>query len=132
MTKEELSKYYYLSIEIKQLEEKIKEVSEQYLSPNELNGMPKGNNISNPQERRIILLEKYKARLEKKKIEAIKEMMKIETYLTGIDDIETRMIFNYRYIEKKSWEQIAKLMYMGIATVFRKHREQLRQNSENN
>ena len=132
MTKEELSKYYYLSLEIKQLEEKIKEISEQYLSSNEITGMPKGNNISNPQERRIMLLEKYKERLEKKKIESINEMMKIETYLMSIDDIETRMIFNYRYIEKKSWEQIAKLMYMGIATVFRKHRDQLRHSSEDN
>ena len=35
-------------------------------------------------------------------------------------------VYDYRYIEKKDWEQIAWLMHMGIATVFRKHREQLK------
>ena len=44
---------------------------------------------------------------------------------------QTRMIFNYRYIEQKSWEQIATLMHMGIATVFRKHKNQLKVNHEN-
>ena len=39
-------------------------------------------------------------------------MMLVEKYLSSSEDIETRMIFNYRYIEKKSWEQIAMLMHM--------------------
>ena len=59
-----------------------------------------------------MLVEKYQNRLESKKAEAIQEMLRIETYLSSIEDIETRMIFNYRYIEKKSWEQIAMLMHM--------------------
>ena len=73
----------------------------------------------------MMLIEKYQNRLESKKAEAIQEMLRIEKYLSSIEDIETRMIFIYRYIEKKSWEQIAMLMHMGIATVFRKHKEQL-------
>ena len=51
--------------------------------------------------------------------------------ILNIEDIETRMIFNYRHIEKKNWEQIAMLMHMGIATVFRKHKQQLKVNHEN-
>ena len=49
----------------------------------------------------MMLVEKYQNRLESKKAEAIQEMLRIETYLSSIEDIETRMIFNYRYIEKK-------------------------------
>lgn len=131
MTKEELSKYYYLSLEIKQIEAKISEINDTYMSASKINGMPKSHKISNPQEERILLVEKYHEKLERKKAKAIQEMLKIETYLLDIEDIETRMIFNYRYIEQKSWEQIAMLMHMGIATVFRKDREQLKVNHEN-
>ena len=131
MTKEELSKYYYLSLEIKQIEAKISEINDTYMSASKINGMPKSHKISNPQEERILLVEKYQEKLERKKAKAIQEMLKIETYLLDIEDIETRMIFNYRYIEQKSWEQIAMLMHMGIATVFRKHKQQVKVNHEN-
>ena len=126
MTKRELSRYYYLSKEIERIQAKLDEVKETYLSSAKLNGMPHAKSISSPQEKILMLTEKYQRQLEYKKIEAIQEMLKIETYLSSIEDLETRMIFNYRYIEKKSWEQIAQLMHMGIATVFRKHSEQLR------
>ena len=126
MTKNELSKYYYLSKEIEQIQSKIDEVQSTYISSSQMDGMPHERKQSSPQERMIILIEKYKEKLEQKKSEAVQEMLKIETYLAGIEDIETRMIFNYRYIERKSWEQIAQIMHMGIATVFRKHREQLK------
>ena len=131
MTKEELSRYYYLSLEIKQIEAKISEINDTYMSASKINVMPKSHKISNPQEERMLLVEKYQEKLERKKAKAIQEMLKIETYLLDIEDIETRMIFNYRYIEQKNWEQIAMLMHMGITTVFRKHKQQLKVNHEN-
>ena len=131
MTKEELSKYYYLSKEIEQIQSKIDEIKSTYIGTSKINGMPHSRTLTSPQERLMMLVEKYQQKLERKKTEAIKEMLKIETYLTNIEDIETRMIFNYRYIERKEWEQIARLMHMGIATVFRKHKEQLKVSSEN-
>ncbi len=125
MTKEELSRYYYLSKEIEQIQSKIDEIRGTYISSTKLNGMPHARTLSGPQERMMMLVEKYQEQLEQKKSEAIQEMLKIETYLASIEDIETRMIFNYRYIERKDWEQIAILMHMGMSTVFRKHKEQL-------
>ena len=82
MTKEELSKYYYLSMEIKQIETKIEEINDTYMSASKMNGMPKSHKISNPQEQRMLLIEKYQDKLERKKSEAINEMLKIETYLS--------------------------------------------------
>ena len=95
VTKEELSKYYYLSLEIKQIEAKISEINDTYMSASKINGMPKSHKISNPQEERMLLVEKYQEKLERKKAKAIQEMLKIETYLLDIEDIETRMIFNF-------------------------------------
>ena len=123
MTKEELSKYYYLKKEIKQIEERIKEIDDTFLSANRINGMRYEKRLSNPQEQRMILIEKYDKRLEKKKDEALKELMKIENFIDSINDPEIRMIFRYRYIELMEWNKIVMLVHMSERTVYRKHRE---------
>ena len=123
MTKEELSSYYYLKKEIKQIEERIKEIDDTFLSANRINGMRYEKRLSNPQEQRMILIEKYDKRLEEKKDEALKELMKIEDFIDSINDPEIRMIFRYRYIELIEWNKIATLVHMSERTVFRKHRE---------
>ncbi len=123
MTKEELSKYYYLKKEIKQIEERIKEIDDTFLSANRINGMRYEKRLSNPQEQRMILIEKYDKRLEEKKDEALKELMKIENFIDSINDPEIRMIFRYRYIELMEWNKIVMLVHMSERTVYRKHRE---------
>lgn len=123
MTKEELSRYYYLKKEIKQIEERIKEIDDTFLSANRINGMRYEKRLSNPQEQRMILIEKYDKRLEEKKDEALKELMKIENFIDSINDPEIRMIFRYRYIELMEWNKIVMLVHMSERTVYRKHRE---------
>ncbi len=123
MIKEELSSYYYLKKEIKQIEERIKEIDDTFLSANRINGMRYEKRLSNPQEQRMILIEKYDKRLEEKKDEALKELMKIEDFIDSIKDPEIRMIFRYRYIELMEWNKIAMLVNMSERTVYRKHRE---------
>ena len=123
MTKEELSSYYYLKKEIKQIEERIKEIDDTFLSANRINGMRYEKRLSNPQEQRMILIEKYDKRLEEKKDEALKELMKIEDFIDSINDPEIRMIFRYRYIELMEWNKIVMLVHMSERTVYRKHRE---------
>ena len=123
MTKEELSSYYYLKKEIKQIEERIKEIDDTFLSANRINGMRYEKRLSNPQEQRMILIEKYDKRIEEKKDEALKELMKIEDFIDSINDPEIRMIFRYRYIELMEWNKIVMLVHMSERTVFRKHRE---------
>jgi len=123
MTKEELSSYYYLKKEIIQIEERIKEIDDTFLSANRINGMRYEKRLSNPQEQRMILIEKYDKRLEEKKDEALKELMKIENFIDSINDPEIRMIFRYRYIELMEWNKIVMLVHMSERTVYRKHRE---------
>ena len=123
MTKEELSSYYYLKKEIIQIEERIKEIDDTFLSANRINGMRYEKRLSNPQEQRMILIEKYDKRLEEKKDEALKELMKIEDFIDSINNPEIRMIFRYRYIELMEWNKIVMLVHMSERTVFRKHRE---------
>ena len=119
MTKGELSRYYYLKKEIKQIEERIKEIDDTFLSANRINGMRYEKRLSNPQEQRMILIEKYDKRLEEKKDEALKELMKIENFIDSINDPEIRMIFRYRYIELMEWNKIVMLVHMSERTVYR-------------
>ncbi len=126
MNRKDLSRYYFLSKEIKEIEEKIESIRSNYISAAKVDDMPHSHNISNPQEQRALLLEKLTEKLEQKKSDALNEMFKIEDYLSHIEDIETRIIFNKRYVELKKWDKIALEMNMSIATVYRKHKSQLK------
>ena len=81
MNKKELSKYYLISKDIKNIEMKIQELNETILSSSKITGMPHSNDVSNPTERIVLLIEKYKSKLEKKKLDAIERLLKIENYL---------------------------------------------------
>lgn len=125
MTKEELSKYYYLKQEIKQIEDKIKEIDSTFMRASLINCEKFERRLSNPQEKRMILIEKYTEKLEKAIEKALEELIKIEEFINSIEDPEVRIIFRYRHIELKNWEEIAKLVFMSWASVCRKHQEYL-------
>lgn len=129
MNKRELSKYYHLSVEIKDLEERIQMIANQSIGASKLTGMPHGTTVSNPVEKNAVLLISLKEKLEKRKEKAMKELIKIEDYLTTIDDVEIRLIFNKRYIELKKWGVIAREMYMSERNVYRKHSDYLKRST---
>ena len=111
--------------EIKHLEDKIEEIDSTFMRASLINCERFERKLSNPQEKRMILIEKYEKKLEYAKEKALKEVLKIEEYIYNIQDAETRLIFRYRYIEFKSWDDIVKIMYLSNDTVFRKHKIQL-------
>ena len=126
MTKKELSKYYYLSIEIKELESQIRELMDSLVGSPALTGMPHGSGVGNPVEQKAILMVKLKNKLERRKSKSLNELTKIETYIDSIEKAEVRMIFKKRYIQFKRWEDIAREMCMSESSVFKKHQEQLK------
>ncbi len=126
MTKGELSKYFYLSIEIKNLQNRIEEIETTTVGSSKITGMPKGNGISNPVEKNVELVISLKAKLEKRKQKAMEQLEKIEEYIDGIQDSETRLIFTKRYVEFKRWEVIQREMCMSESSMFRRHSKQLR------
>ena len=89
MTKKELSKYYYLSLEIKDLEDRIESINETTIGSSKITGMPIVHSNESPIERKVELLIRLKDKLEKRKIQALEEMEKIEKYITTINNIET-------------------------------------------
>jgi hypothetical protein len=125
MNKRELSKYYHLSMEIKDLEEQINELMNSLIGSPILTGMPHGSGTGNPVEQKATLLLNLKNKLEKRRSEALKKLTKIELYIASMEESDVRLIFTKRYIQFKQWEDIAKEMCMSESSVFRRHREQL-------
>lgn len=126
MNKRELSKYYHLSMEIKDLEEQINELMNSLIGSPILTGMPHGSGTGNPVEQKATLLLNLKNKLEKRRSEALKKLTKIELYIASMEESDVRLIFTKRYIQFKQWEDIAKEMCMSESSVFRRHREQLK------
>jgi hypothetical protein len=103
MSEKELSKYYYLKKEIKDLEERIETLGNGVGSI-KISDMPKGSSkISSIEEKIVELKEKW----INARVSALEEYLRIETYINAIEDIEIRLIARYRYLDLLSWEQIA-------------------------
>lgn len=126
MTKKELSKYYFLSTEIKELEDQIRELMDSLVGSPKLTGMPHGSGISNPVEQKALLMTKLKTKLEKKKSKALTELAKVELYIANITKAEVRLLFTKRYLQFKRWEDIAREMCLSESSIFKKHQEQLK------
>ena len=126
MTKEELSKYYYLKQEIKQIEDNIKEIDSTFMRASLINCQKFERKLSNPQEKRMILIEKYEQKLEIALNKSIEELIKIEEFINSIEDPENRMIFRYRYIELKSWNEISSLIHISRSAIFERHNKILK------
>lgn len=109
MTEKELSKYYWLRKEIKDLEERLAEfgygVSATKLDK-EISGITSTDSI---QEKRIIIIEKWISA----RVSALEEYLKIESYIESVEDSEIRQIMRYRFLDLKKWNEIDKLMLCG-------------------
>ena len=60
----------------------------------------------------------------------MEELIKIEDYISSIEDIELRQIFDKRYVQLKSWEVIANEIHMSERNVFRKVSKYLKENKD--
>lgn len=131
MNKRELSRFFFLSEEIKSLQERINVAQNQFIGASKISDMPKSHRVSNQMEQRILLIEKLTDLLENKKNKALEEQLKIEEYIEQINDIEIRSIFTKRYLEFKRWDKIAKEVNMSESSVFRRHKNQLKMEAKN-
>ena len=130
MTKRELSKYYFLNLEIKDLKNRIYEIESSLIGSSKITGMPHSTDKSDPVLEKVELLSRLKTKLENREAKAMRELLKIESYISAIEDAEVRIIFSKRYIELKKWEVIAEELYMSESTIHRKHKKYLERNEQ--
>ena len=113
-----LNKLYFLKIEIKEVEDEIKGLTE--ISSPSYSGMPPSGVISDPVQdffkRKQKLLDKLGRKLEK----YVKELERIENIIDGIEDAEVRVIARLRYIKCKKWEDIGKELHQDRSVCSKK------------
>lgn len=117
MTKEQLCEYRELQKEIKRLQariEKLKDKNEGYAAD-----VVKGSSIEFPYTQHPILVEGFDAEKKQASISRFKEILskrvsksmdrslEIAEFICNIESVKIRMIFEYRYYDLLTWQQIA-------------------------
>ena len=118
MTEKELSRYYWLKKEVKNLEDRLLELGIGLSAVNLDNEISGSSSNITFQQRRAELVEKIiNARLS-----ALEEYLKIESYIEKIEDSEIRQIMRYRYLDLYGWYKIGELMNYDRTTCSKKVR----------
>jgi len=128
MTEKELSKYYYLTIEIKDIEERIAKFG------NGVGSKEFGNEISGTGKKESIQ-EKYmelKSLYIEKRLDALEEYIRIEKYISDVEDPEIRLIMRLRFMDLKDWDEIGAKVHCDRTTVARKARKYIKSNLPTN
>lgn len=110
MTENELSKYYWLKKEVEDLEQRIIEfgVGVSSVNTDKLNvdGSAQYKSI---QEKIVELKDLWM----NKRVSALEEYIKIESYIGNVEDTEIRQLLRYRFLDLKKWDEIDTLMCNG-------------------
>jgi len=103
-----LSQYKYLNAEI---DRKIKSLEDWrnkiYNVTGTLSDMPKSKNRSNTIEEGITTIDEIEASINKDIDDLVELRKEIESKIDSIDDIKLRELMKCRYLDFKSWEEIA-------------------------
>lgn len=113
-----LNKPFWLRKEIMQLEDKISELT--VISTSNMSGLSGGSVPSSSVERYYEKYEPLKIKLEKKKMELIAELERVESVIENIEDSEIRIIARMRYMDNKGYEEISRELYMDRTTPAKK------------
>lgn len=110
MTKKELSQYYWLSREIEDMENRLRDLRARAASPASPNysGMPKSSGGAKDRLAEAAAdIADLEAIIAAKRIESIHAKSRIERYIYTIDDPMTRIVFTLRCIDGHSWREVA-------------------------
>ena len=122
MSEKELSRYFYLKKEVKNIEAQLEEFGcgVGAISYEEKVGTTTGTSTS-IQEKRAILVEK----LINARLDALEEYLKLESYISNVEDLEIKTIMRLRFQSLKSWDEISIELNKDRTTVAKKLRKYL-------
>lgn len=111
MLLKELNSLFYIEQEIKEYKEKIVELREmaESISPN-YSGMPRGGGgkPGAKVENAVVAIVSYTEMLDKAIQTKVEQSKKIHEYILGVPDAQTRQIMFLRFVQCKSWGEIAR------------------------
>ena len=106
MTIKELSSYYYIQKQIKQLQKKIEELENTTIESSNPSGMPRSNKIKKSTEETAVKIATLKEKIEQKQLRLIEENIAIENYIDTVTEADIQTIIRMRFIECKKWKEI--------------------------
>lgn len=122
MRSEELNELYWLNIEIKDLESRLKELDETSgISSAKLGDGIHGNDISNPVEKVAMKKIQLKKRIAEVMLLVLEEKEKIERFVETIPDSQLRTIVRLRNIDLMTWQEIGDVLELDRKTVSTKY-----------
>lgn len=127
MTLKELSKYHDIKIELNDLENRIKELESTLVKATKYSDMKVDRSFSNtsPTEEIFIRINNLKEKYNDKQIKLFDELSKIEEYLDKVDNSSVRTIMRKRFIDLKTWEEVAADMNYSNPVPYYKVKEYL-------
>ena len=118
-----LNKLYFLKLEINELKEEIKSLTE--IGSPEMTGMPHSGKVSDPvaqyYSKKTKLIEVLNNKLEY----YIDEITRTENIISDIEDAETRLIARLRLVNNLSWKEISKRVHLDRSVCYRKIKKYL-------
>ena len=133
-----LNKLYYIKLEKEKLKEEIQNLQDEInsipeISGQNLTGMPHSSGVSSPIENYLEQKDRLVERLNKKikgymeKIEQYEaELIRIETIIDQIDNIEIKSIARMRLILNMKWEDIGEEVHLDRSVCSKKLRNYLK------
>lgn len=107
MTKKELSQLYYLKKEIRQLEQRIKELETAATDCTaKITGLPHGTGINDKIGNYAAQIADLKALLDLNLKKCFYELNRLDRYIQSVNDPLVRQIILYRFENHMSWRQI--------------------------
>lgn len=127
MTEKELSRYYHLKKEIKDLEDRIDEIG-YGLGATKIKEVITNPGVTESIQQKIVELRDKYVEL---RLSALEEYIKIENFIDTIEDSDIRTMMRMRFLSLKSWERIGIEFYCDRTTVSKKVRRYLKELSHN-
>lgn len=109
MTIKELSQLNNLKKEIRLLEHRLKKLED--MSTNitaQITGMPHTSQVNDKVGNYVTEITLLKDLIKKNKDKIWKEYLRLENYISSIDDSLIRQIMSYRYVNGLSWAAVAR------------------------
>lgn len=116
MTKTQLQQLYWLRKEIEELGKRIKQLELALTGGiSKLDGMPRVHGLSDRVGDYVPEILKLKEDAQQKLDDAVKEVARLEDFISSIEDAQIRTVFRLRYVNCLSWQQVAVRLGGNIA-----------------
>lgn len=114
MTVRELSQLYYLRREIELDKARLRALREgAEIGAAAMTGMPKKGGKSDLVGNAAAEIADLEALIEAKIVQCVYERRRLERYIAAIPDSITRQVFTLRFVEGRSWNQVARILGGG-------------------